>query len=509
MTRFDAAVIPAFRAVRTRATACWRLLSPWTIFLSDHPSISLYLILAIGGFARLLMILGVSPILWSDSLLYYREADDFLARPWLPNHEVVHTPLYPAYLAAFLAISRSPFSGACAVGVQSLLGLGIVTLYFFTARTLFSQRTAFWSALLLSLNPVLLYYERVVQTEVLFTFLLSLLCFLVVRATRDHSLRIYLQTGATAAALALTRPVAQIYIGVVALTAFLSERGVRKKAAAIAGLIAVYFVLVLPWMYVNHRVFDFWGISKGSGVNLFFRVLDVDRTPIPETSNYPEVREAFVQQLAEKAKTRRPNRGSTDINVRGRLEHQGFSPAQTDDLLFKFAVETILANPGHYVKRSLSQLFLLLFDSRDTVNICRKTDPPHLCCLRTVGVSRAAIPNDGLALSSRAQRLVLALYETASVRMCWLSIFALLGVLFCLLSRELFQPGKLFLFLTGAYYLVIPILFNVPEDRYRLVAEPIVFIFGVHGASQLLSMLVAIATRIRDRRPSAVSTATS
>jgi hypothetical protein len=280
------------------------------------------------------------------------------------------------FLAAFMAAGATHLSGTLLIATQHVLGLTATAVFFGIARRVFgfwAHRLALWR---------------------------------------------FAAIGALAGLATLTRPVAEWFIVVIAISIALSERASRRSIRALLGLAAVYTLTILPWMYINSQSFGFWGVSLGQGLGLFMRVFDVDKqTPIQGTS-FPAVEQALVAT----------SRGNA-YAVRNELNYRlGFSARGSDRQMFGYAVATVRAHPLDFLWGSATNWIDQLLITQEDVQVCRAREGPYLCNTRSTEMSTSMFPNVPPPGNRRLKRRITAWFTEAYLRMRIVVPLAFLGM---------------------------------------------------------------------------------
>ncbi len=439
----------------------------------------LFLIL-VGVLVRLPFVLSTGAVLWPDSIQYYNAAAALIERGTFARVSIYHTPLYPLFLSFFFFSGRTPAAGAIVLAVQHLVGIGTVLLLYQAGKKITGRTSAFIASLLLSVHPLLLYYERVIQTEILFVFLCMVLFAVLQRLFSAPSVRSAAVCGMAAALVTLTRPVALCLPVVFAFLVIFKER--RAGNAVI--LLLVYTVILAPWVFYNHHQRGFWGVSQGAGVNLFLKVYEVAGIKPVENSSYLQ-----VKRIYENLRSRQPD-DHVYWGVRKILYGRTRSEARTDTLMLRFAVEGLMSDPLPYLSATLRHFSAFFFDARNSVNVCNFEKGPVPCAVPARRLTTRAFPFvDGAgypALSSSAARFLsgfrfpMSILVLASVYGAW----ALWREAPC---HRFFAAAVIS---TALYFALAVSSLNMPEDRYRLPLDPMFFLFGVYGAFHLLQNIV-------------------
>jgi 4-amino-4-deoxy-L-arabinose transferase-like glycosyltransferase len=154
------------------------------------------------------------------------------------------------------------------------LGAGTCVLIYLFARSLFGRRIGLIAGLIACIYPALYLYDGWLYTESLFTFLLTAICYCVLRIQLDtgQRRRLWLFCAVLLALLSLTRPNGILVLALVVLwTIFLCWRKLlRPRALASVGLTTLVAVLLIaPWTIRNYLVsHSFVSVATGDGTVL-------------------------------------------------------------------------------------------------------------------------------------------------------------------------------------------------------------------------------------------------
>ncbi len=460
------------------------------IFPLERPAVALSILAVIAAVPRLFLIWTRSVLVWPDSIGYYNAARSMLETKVLVSPHIFHAPLYPIFLAPFIRHNHGPEAGFAIVCVQHLLGMGLVFMCYAVARTVFNPLVAFCSAALLALHTLLLTYECVIQTEVLFTFLLTLTVLLGLRALRNGSLLTYALVGISCAASALTRPVAQQCLSCIVLLVLLHVRDWRRWITICVVVAGSYFAAVSPWMYLNHKVYGFWGLSHGEGLNLALRVFDLDGLAPVQDSHYPEIRkiQRSIAIGGHKSAYRLARRLKEDL---------GYSQIEADYAMFQLAFETLRAHPLAYARGSLKDFYLLFFNARNSVTEC----PPKVGSFGCVHEHRT--PAELSTYGSReVYEPMSEVYRSAATMNLFQGGTILLSFA-GMLAFFLRKPARGGEWIFGAllcamifYFAAVTVAFDTSHDRYRLPIDPYLAMFAAFGLQTITgAVLRAVGVR--------------
>ncbi len=465
----------------------WSGVFLYVLHLTRQKISALGIIIGVGIAARFIMTLSTYGILWPDSIIYYNTARAILSQFSLSPHSIYHTPLYPLFLALFLYFGETAKIGTLVIIAQRILGILSIIFFYKIAKKIFDPTVAFYSSLLFSLYTLLLYYETVVQTEVLFIFFLSLLLYASLKILEENSWKGYLLLGILYGLLALTRPVAQFFILSLPLVLWFKAGKVKRILFPSVLAFAAYLAVVSPWMFINHKTYGFWGLSRGQGLGLFYRVLDLDGLRPVENTRYP-----LIKQIYEEERLRKE---VVYYQVKNRLTFKlGYSELEADKVLFSFALETLRVHPYQFIINTFKRFYEMLTVPEYSVHICSVNLIPNLCCKWTRGFSVGAFPNTPTDHFPSIKWGLHYFFTKGTMRMKVVLIFCLLGIIFYFSHRRDSRAYAILLLMTIGYFTLIPSIFNSPEDRYRLPIDALLFMFAVEGIYGLIRYLQGLKT---------------
>ncbi|HWP45624.1 MAG TPA: PA14 domain-containing protein [Candidatus Limnocylindrales bacterium] len=470
----------------------WSGVFLYVLHLARQKTSALGIIIGVGITARFTMTLGTYGILWPDSIIYYNTARAILSQFSLSPHLIYHTPLYPLFLALFLYFGETPKIGTLVIIAQRILGLLSIIFFYKIAKKIFDSTVAFYSSLLFSLYTLLLYYETVVQTEVLFIFFLSLWLYATLKILEKNSWKGYFLMGILYGLLALTRPVAQFFILSLPLVLWFKAGRIRRIIFPSVLAFATYLAVISPWMFINHRTYGFWGLSRGQGLGLFYRVLDLDGLRPVENTRYPLIKRIYEEE--------RLRNKVVYYEVKNRLTFKlGYSELEADKALFSFALETLRAHPYQFILNTFKQFYEMLTVPEYSIHICLANHVPNLCCKWTRGFSVGAFPNTPTDHFPSIKWGIHYFFTKGAMSMKVVLIFCLLGIIFYFSRRPDSRTYAILLLMTVGYFTLMPSVFNSPEDRYRLPIDALLFMFAVEGVYRLVRYLQGLKAFLKVR----------
>lgn len=438
--------------------------------MTSSNSKSLGILVAVGLLVRLALLFTQSPIFWPDSPAYFNWALKLAAGDDFINHTVYRTPGFPFLLAIILKLSDDP--GFIFLVSHYLLGIlgSIVVLTVF--RNFTTNRVALLSALLFSINPLQLYYETVVQTECLFTFLFVCWLWAAVRFHREPSASAASTLGAITAALALTRPLGQLLIVIPLLLMIFSARKSVARRLQLAGLtILTYVLLVTPWLLHNRELYGHTGLSIDLGLNVYHRAIDKNLLPIPEDREYRSIaRPAMRERLKGK---------ESYITVMHILHRTGNTWVEGDRRMLNFAIKSISLAPWDYLL-SIPEIFVSsLFFPDPSPEICHEASGATLCNHAHHIRQIYTFPNSQYYLLDSLKAPTIVVFQILSTVFRYFVPLFIFGVFvrYRRLGRHEFLRTDGLLILCILYFTSITAIFNSPEDRFRLPFEAILLFY--------------------------------
>jgi 4-amino-4-deoxy-L-arabinose transferase-like glycosyltransferase len=328
----------------------WRAIAgaTWALLANEAFQVSLLLTLAL--LVRLALHFRSPALVGKDSQSYFLPGWE-IARglPWELGQRRV--PLYPLFIAAsVLTLGEELRSLALA---QHLLGVVSVGVTYLLGRLIFGRPAGLLAGLLVAIDGPLLIYERYVLSEALFALLLGLATLAAIVAVKRGRWGGWVLAGVALGLAILTRPVAQVLIPLVGLTALLA--GGRRWRGGLVGLAALLVGLALvqgPWMLRN-------ALTQGNlsastfGRTLIARtayydrgfVFDVPGQPVPDP-----LKERARQIVQDGAK-----RQQSDGEIAGRLRLElALDPVAVNRVMLEVALDAIRRNPIHFVEGTLA-----------------------------------------------------------------------------------------------------------------------------------------------------------
>jgi 4-amino-4-deoxy-L-arabinose transferase-like glycosyltransferase len=472
-----------FRHTKRKSVRFQKLIQQHKSFV-EHPYLPLCAVLLVAFFVRVLLGFGSTGILWPDSFAYFRSAALMAKHLNFTWHEIYRTPLYPFFMSPFLAFGQSVTAGDLIIYAQRGLGLASILIFYRYARHVFGASTAFYAALLFSIHTLQLYYETVIQTEVLFVFLLCACLWQSVRLFENPRVLEAMRLGLVLGLLTLTRPLGQYALVVFLFALACQYPKPRLLAKLAAGVILSFALVLIPWMLVNKSTYKFFGVSQDIGLNLFHRVIDIEGLEPVKESKFPK-----VHYIWTRVKHRAP---SSYFSVYHQLRRERVSARRADIMLKTVALETLAQYPKHKFAWTSLKIFTQLFVSaRNSVHFCGSDTGPYLCVPSTRGQRTTVFPNSPKNLFPPAQKAIRKFFSLATLPMWLISPLALLGALYLIKNRGLFNPHLALSIGLIAVFTSMAAIINVAEDRFRLPIDPLLFCLATTTVITICKRLVA------------------
>ena len=182
----------------------------------------------------------------------------------------IRPPFYPAVLAGIYRMLGMECFQAVRL-LQAALSLLTVAVMYWLAADLFSRRVGLFAAGLFCFYPSLLGFNNLLMTETLFTFLLCVAIYAIVRAIQRSSLAMLAAGGVVLGLSALTRSVMWAFVVPLAVFLLLAWKGNVLRRLLAAGVVTLAFACTLaPWSIRNTRLeHTFIVVDTMGGRNLY------------------------------------------------------------------------------------------------------------------------------------------------------------------------------------------------------------------------------------------------
>ena len=453
---------------RVSATAAWRN-------GARHPDVCAVLLLGVVALVpRVILLLRAPAFVTNDSLSYLLPGFD-LATGLGFDPPFKRPPGYPDFVAGALwFFGQQDLRGLLLL--QHLGGLATVGLTYLLGRLLWGRAAGWLAGLLLALSGPLVITEHYVMSEALFGVLLLATILAAVTALRGRRLGLLALAGVLLGGAALTRPVAQLLLPVLALLALATWPRWRPSLVALGLLAACYLLVVLPWMARNSAVQHSFTLAGGLGEGLAVRTIRLDqdfdfRAP-PGPDSLRREREIYREEARQ---------GSV-YALAARLRNElGLSPLEADRAMRDIALGAIRQKPLYYVGGSID-MFLKMFAGRP-VRLRQDWQPWRGIAWEDRVQHLLPSPPPGQDSQLEVAQAAVSLYDPAR----WWPLLAALFVVGCGAAAR--RPDRVAALLP-ATAAIGPLLISAflvgIEWRYRYPLDPLIDVTVAGGALALI-----------------------
>jgi len=249
-------------------------------------------------------------------------------------------PVYSVFLAfVYTILGHHP-----PMAILFQIAINLVTLYvtYRIGMTLFNRPVGIMAAGALAVDIGQVLYSNQLLTETLFTLLLSLSIYSLLRFLEKERTGNGILTGIFMGLAALCRPIA-LYLPILLVVVFLIRfredllRGFRRYVL----MICCFMLVLMPWLARNYHLFGVLQLNSSQGDTFLFYNVAYLRARV-EGVTFSEAREELKQE------------------VQGEVEKRNLNPMEKSVLYQRRAVGEILQHPVDYTIVHLSGVMPLL-----------------------------------------------------------------------------------------------------------------------------------------------------
>lgn len=355
-------------------------------------------------------------------------------------------PLYPLFIAAVYFFTDNSILAVKLA--QALLGAFICVIVFFVAEGIFKdKRISFGAALIYAVYPLSISVSGSLLSETLFTFLLALAIFFLLKGYDRPGLKNYLLSGVFLGLTALTRPVILAFLPFLILwLALFSSVKVMSRFKSMVFIMLFMALAIMPWTVRNYFVFkEFIPVSTGGSVTFYVYNNEITLAKIHD----PLI---FL--------------GTTPLTDGQKKEISLLSEPQRDKYLYKLGWEFAKSHPKDFLEIRLISLGQFW-------HLWPETPARYKEYYSKEGACRSPLLDKlvDTHLLYFAKILYHLLYNILFIGM-------FIGLYISFKRGAEFRKSLLLIFLLIAMTLLCSIH---GTDRYRIPTDPYVFILGVHG----------------------------
>ena len=374
------------------------------------------------------------------------------APPYEPSG--FRAPGYPLWLALIYLVFGS-FKPAIFLGI--FVFALTVPLIYLIARELFDKRIAFLAGILFALEPWGAFLSGAIMSEQIFLPAFVLAVYLFIRYLKQNSHKfLYLSAGLLGIS-ALIRPNALYIWPVFAIFIFFKKNGFLKSLKT-AGLASLIFLFVIaPWLIRNKVVLGTWQITTVQGFSLFvdnFNTFQVHRGKFKSLDEGYEIAYKLTKGFDIMSKE------GTEILMRAALKGIKEDP-------YSYTKLSIFSMPSFFIRNSYSSLGYYLGAKEF------KIQSQTLSLLKQRNFS--AVWDKMRDFSAGEWILLLSGFFWPVI-----AILFLTGIFISLVKFKSNRSGIL-LILGVVFYFVSITTLMIELARFRIQAQPFIFMFAAAG----------------------------
>ena len=339
-----------------------------------------------------------------DNYYHLHWAESIASGNVLGDTTYFRAPFYVYCLAVLFASFGSSVLIARLFGIVA--GLTAVLVTYHLGRRVFTHRTGLMAAYIVGLMPMTIYFEAELLLDTLFTLLVVLAMYMLVRWLADHRGSTIFVTGLLMGVAAITRPTILAFAPVVFLAVFLHRRPafrVGQAAAFVAGLVLVIAPIFVRNVVVAH---DPVMIASQGGINFYIgnnESADGLSAIMPDPLGH-NWRLEDITYIAEKAAGRT------------------LKPGEVSSYWYEQGLNWIGEHPGAFANLTTKKLYYN-FSNREISN-----NRSLGAFIRRIAILRFDPLSFGIILPLAVFGALLAIRKSAAVRLIVLLIAVLVGI---------------------------------------------------------------------------------
>lgn len=257
--------------------------------------------------------------------------------PFVPTD--YRTPAYPFWLAIIYLIFRS-FTPAIFIG--AIIFALSAPLAYLIGKEIFSEKIAFWSAVLFAIEPWAIFQSGFLAAEQIAmpTFLLAI--YLFCRYLKSGKYHYIYGMSIFSGIAALIRPATLYFILIFALLAFVAELrfSILKSFKTLALIILIFVAVLSPWLIRNKIVLNTWQLSSAASNGiLYIESYNLNRY-LGKITDEPEWEKA-----------------AQILGIKG---YDSIKNAEKTKILANYAIKEIKSNKSAFIAMHLKSMTLFL-----------------------------------------------------------------------------------------------------------------------------------------------------
>lgn len=400
---------------------------------------ALFIILSIAFLLRIAWIVAVSPReLTSDPYFYDKTAQKIVSGDGYRNGKLFayRPPGYPYFLAGIYAIfGHNLFIVKI---IQALLSTASCIVIYLIVKMLLEEYTALLSASIFATYPQFIRYSGELWSETLFIFLFLVFLLFLFKFLENNSCKNGIIAGIALGITALTREIAFLFIGPIAIWLFMNtfpQNKVKNFLKNFSVVCIFMIITILPWVIRNYQVFHkFIPISTNGGINFYM-------------GNNPDATGKFQWKLP-------PETVWPDHRYNVSSKELAFQELKVYEQGYSVGLKFIATSPVRFAKLAYKKIFLLW-------------RPPYYQIY------------NGYILTKTIFRITWLVYDT-------ILLIAMIPAIILLIKRK---EKKWFLFIFWIIFISLVCAFTYYDTRYRLPLVPIQIIFTVYTFNKIYCKL--------------------
>lgn len=406
----------------------------------------------------------------------------------LQNPVAFRTPGYPWFLGA----AQSVFGAQALWAIVAVQYIAVFLTTLVTGWWVWRMTRSPWTAIA-SLAICLISGARAshassLLTETLFTLFLTLVVMSLTRLAEITSIRRVAGTALLFGVVCLLRPAGLAIAPVWIVALRLSTHGrisevLRARFRHIAVATIIFTILVGPWVYRNHVVFDRSSLTVFLGRELWISTFG------PGSPGPPEIPDTVESRRLKETVLRAGDFDGWDGNwlVSSRLTAAGLSDAEADEAMRTVAVQAIAGAPLRATARGVWRF----------IDFWRSVYSPRMAFIRGDDQTDATNADPPPWNNTGCQRLRDTWLNAAPERRLLVveltSVAALVGVFGMCCNPQTWRAGAII----AATVLLVAVstsALEYPTYRYRMVLEPLLIV-GAFSGLQTVAEIMRRGTR--------------
>lgn len=359
---------------------------------SSPASKKIFWVIVLALVARIVLVAVYPPQTWPETFRYLTIAERFVSGNF-DGYLGKNVPLY-----SFLFIACG-FNFQLVFIIQLAMGVAIsVFVYFIFLRLTRSEWLGFFAALAYALNPGQMLFEAAYIPEVVCTFWLTLLVFLLVELVAGNLPErwwSYSMLGLISVICLLTRPHYQFVPALLLLFVLWRWRAHKRRALLFSlSLIIPVLAGLGPWLMFQHKHTGKASITTHLGITLMYHTLAfIEHAP----DQYSEVRQILLDGRESYLRDSGLFYGAVEAVIPEIMDKTGMSYAQVNDTYLSMAVETIKRKPVLYAgscARAMARFFKPTWYSKNfgiRVVIAKGTLPAKIAAVLYVALQMGLV----------------------------------------------------------------------------------------------------------------------